>query len=111
MTYLQESGLISYLMGGLAETRLSPGPQQHLWTTPFWRHIILIIPTGTHNLGMDIPNHTFQPWGRLLHLVENHRQALVDSWMMTPALSAGKNASPCMYIWMACANEDPSKLP
>ena len=57
-------------MGNLAEIRLSPGPQQHIWTTPFWLHIR---PTGTldHDLG-------FHEWDRLLSSVDHYRDDLID---------------------------------
>ena len=70
------------------ELRLSPGPQQHVWTTPFWRHVIT---TGSQNLWLAMYNHAFQAWEQLLQLIEPHRQALVDdldrplSWEECPA--------------------------
>ena len=62
-------------MGNIVEIRLNPGPQQHLWTTPFWLHIR---PSGPHDLWMDIHDQTFHDWFDLLKLVDRYRDDLIN---------------------------------
>ena len=72
---MEHSAELVYLMGNIVEIRLNPGPQQHLWTTPFWLHIR---PSGPHDLWMDIHDQTFHDWFDLLKLVDRYRDDLIN---------------------------------
>ena len=74
-TRLEHSGNLVYLMGDIAEIRLSPGPQQHIWTTPFWLHIR---PSGSHDLWMDIHEHGSHDWIDFLNTVDQYRDELIN---------------------------------
>ena len=55
--------------------RVSPGPQQHIWTTPFWLHIR---PTGPLDLWLDIHEHGFHEWSDFLSTVDQYRDELIN---------------------------------
>ena len=74
---LEASAKLGYFMDNIMEVAIEIGPQQHIWTTPFWLHIR---PSGPKDLWYEIFEHKFHDWNTLLSLVKNFRRLLIDDF-------------------------------
>ena len=74
-TRLHRLAKLGYFMDNIMEVAIEIGPQQQIWTTPFWLHIR---PSGPIDLWYEIFDHKFQDWSSLLSMVKKFRRFLID---------------------------------
>ena len=80
-------------MDNIMEVAIEIGPQQQIWTIPFWLHIR---PSGPIDLWYEIFDHKFHDWTSFLSMVKKYRKSIIDD-----------NHRPCS--WEEC--EAPENLP
>ena len=72
---LEASAKLGYFMANIVEVAIDIGPQQQIWTTPFW---LQVRPSGPGDLWYEIWDNKFHDWLSLLSMVKQFRRFLID---------------------------------